>query len=398
MLQILIALLLGIIAGTFTGLAPGIHINLVAATLFALSGFFLSLTSPIVLAVFIVSMATVHSFIDFIPSIFLGAPEESTALSVLPGHKMLLKGKGYEAVRLTTIGCYIGILLLILTVPVLILILPDIYETLGFLVPVFLIIASLFLIIKEKRPFLGLTVFLFAGILGILTLNLQIIKEPLFPLLTGLFGTSTILVSLKEKTRIPKQKITKEKISSKELAAIVPSSIASSSLCAFLPGLGSSQAAVLSSQLEKNSMPEKFLVLLGAISTLVLGFNFAALYIIGKARSGTGIIIQKFLSDITLNQLWLFIAIILVSGSIAVFLSLFLAKAFAKNISKINYSKINLAVLIILIIMSIIISGWFSLIVLVTATALGILAINSQVHRIQLMGSIILPVILYFLI
>lgn len=399
LIELLLALVLGLIAGTITGLAPGIHINLVALLLLISSAFFLQFTSPIVLACFIVAMATAHSFLDFIPSIFLGAPEESTALSVLPGHRMLLKGKGYEACRLTTIGCYLGIISLFILIPLFIIILPPIYESFNFLVPFLLIIASAFLIIKEKRPFPALALFLLAGILGIFTLEFYMIKQPLFPLLTGLFGASTILVSIKQKTKLPKQKITNEGIEGKKLFSILNSSIISSSLCAFLPGLGASQAAVLSTSVKKDHENEKsFLILLGAISTLVTGLNFAALYILDKPRSGTGIIIQQFLQEITLNQLALLIIVMLVAGSIAVFLSISAAKIFANNISRINYTKMNFVVLMILVAMSIIISGWLSLLILITATALGILAINSGVKRIQLMGCLIVPVIMYFLI
>ena len=40
MWEFALALLLGIVVGTFTGLTPGIHINLVAATLLASLGLF----------------------------------------------------------------------------------------------------------------------------------------------------------------------------------------------------------------------------------------------------------------------------------------------------------------------------------------------------------------------
>ncbi|KPQ41229.1 MAG: Tripartite tricarboxylate transporter TctA family protein, partial [Candidatus Methanoperedens nitroreducens] len=38
------------------------------------------------------------------PSIFLGAPEADTALAVLPGHALLMEGRGAEAIRLSSIG------------------------------------------------------------------------------------------------------------------------------------------------------------------------------------------------------------------------------------------------------------------------------------------------------
>ena len=204
-LEIFLALLLGVTAGTFTGLAPGIHINLVALMLLIFSGFFLQFTSPIVLAVFIVSMSIAHIFLDFIASIFLGAPEESTALSVLPGHKLLLKGRGYEAVKLTILGSYSGLLLMLIATPLMILFLPNFYDTIYFLIPYMLIAASIFLIIKDNKPGIAFFLFIFSGILGMATLNLPVIKQPLFPLLTGLFGLSNLMTSIAEKTKLPEK-------------------------------------------------------------------------------------------------------------------------------------------------------------------------------------------------
>ena len=94
-ISIILALILGILVGIFTGLIPGLHINLVAMLLFLFSSKLESDLS-LILASFIVAMSVTHIFLDFIPSIFLGAPTPQTALSILPGHRLLLKGKGYE--------------------------------------------------------------------------------------------------------------------------------------------------------------------------------------------------------------------------------------------------------------------------------------------------------------
>ena len=98
--QILLAVLIGCGFGIITGLIPGIHVNLVSMMLISMSGYLLGFTQPIVLGVFIIALAVTHTFLDSIPSIFLGAPDADMALNVLPGHKMLLEGKGYEAVKL----------------------------------------------------------------------------------------------------------------------------------------------------------------------------------------------------------------------------------------------------------------------------------------------------------
>ena len=129
LIELFIALLLGIFIGTFTGLAPGIHINLVAFFLLGLTGSY-SINSPIALAlaVFIAAMSVTHIFVDFVPSIYLGAPDEDSALSVLPGHEMLIKGKAHEAVLLSISGGLAGIFLLVLLSPVFILFLPGIFN------------------------------------------------------------------------------------------------------------------------------------------------------------------------------------------------------------------------------------------------------------------------------
>ena len=118
--EIITAALAGIALGTFTGLMPGIHINLLAAIILSASPTLLKYFPPEALAAAIMAMAITHSFLDFIPSIFIGAPSEATALSVLPGHKMLLQGKGCEAATLTAIGGAMGLSAVVLASPLLI--------------------------------------------------------------------------------------------------------------------------------------------------------------------------------------------------------------------------------------------------------------------------------------
>jgi putative membrane protein len=113
LIEIIIALSVGICAGTITGLIPGIHINLIGVLLVSLSASLFTSINPIYLVVFIVSMAIAHTFIDFIPSVFLGCPDTDTELSVLPGHELLKKGFGYEAITLTCYGSLAAVFILI---------------------------------------------------------------------------------------------------------------------------------------------------------------------------------------------------------------------------------------------------------------------------------------------
>jgi len=99
MLEYVLLALTGCLLGVVTGLTPGLHVNTVC--LLGL-GFYASAgLDPIEFSVAMIAMAITHTFLDFIPAIFLGVPEESTALSVLPAHRLVLAGKGLEAVKYT---------------------------------------------------------------------------------------------------------------------------------------------------------------------------------------------------------------------------------------------------------------------------------------------------------
>src|SRR3989442_5223711 len=49
-----------------------------------------------------------HAVFDFVPTVFLGAPTEDTALATLPGHRLLLVGQGAKAVALAARGALLG--------------------------------------------------------------------------------------------------------------------------------------------------------------------------------------------------------------------------------------------------------------------------------------------------
>lgn len=396
---ILVAIFLGLIAGTITGLIPGIHINLVALLLFSASAFFLKFTDSFVLVSFIVSMAITHTFLDFLPSIFLGAPDEDTALSVLPGHRLLLKGKAYGAVRLTVIGSFFGLLIALALAPFFLVTLPYFYPLLVKVIAFILIAIVFFLIFREEKQkrVLALFIFLLAGILGYVSLNFSLIKQPLFPLFTGLFGASLLSISFIQNVKLPRQEIKKIKIKSKNIIQALGLSIFSSSLVSFIPGVGPSQAAVISSGFKK--IDEKtFLILLGAINTIVMVLSFIALYSVSKPRTGIAVFIGRFLGTFGEQQLWIFLTIALIAGSLAVFITLAFAKIFAKGIIKINYKKLCLGILIFLAILTPILSGWLAIIVFITATALGILTSSLGIRKIHLMGCLIFPVIIWYLI
>src|SRR3972149_2659925 len=149
-LELILALIIGILIGTLTGLTPGIHINLVSAILVSISVSLLAQIPVLALVVFLVALAITHTFVDYIPSIFLGAPNENNFLSILPGHEMLNEGKAYDAVVYTLYGSLSALAIILIFSPLFFFFLPTFYNYAERIMPFILILASFFLIYFEK--------------------------------------------------------------------------------------------------------------------------------------------------------------------------------------------------------------------------------------------------------
>ena len=345
-------------------------------------------------------MAITHTFIDYIPSIFLGAPDEDTALSILPGHQLLLKGRAYYAIIFTLYGSVSALFIICFFTPLFIYLLPIIYPYITRIMWVILILVSAYLIFNEKNKKLwALIIFLLAGFLGIASFNLDI-KEPLLPLLTGLFGASNLIISIKQKTKIPKQtisKLTQIRLRKGSIARASLASIIAAPFTAFLPGLGASQAALIGKQVTSIQDQREFLFLLGSINTIVMGLSFIALYSIQKTRTGAAVAISK-LTELNLNQLLYILGAIIVAGIISFFITIYLSKFIAAHIHKFHYPKLSIIILSILIIITISFTGILGLLIFITGAALGITTIQLGIKRMHLMGSLLVPTILYYLI
>ncbi|MBI2056948.1 tripartite tricarboxylate transporter permease [Candidatus Pacearchaeota archaeon] len=398
LIQILLAIFAGTFTGVLTGLIPGIHVNLIGVFLISLSSTLLFNINPLYLVIFIVAIAITHIFIDFIPSIFLGCPDTDTELSVLPGHEMLKKGEGYEAIMLAASGSLAAVFILILIFYPSLWFFPKIYTLTKNIIPYILIAVSGILILMEKNKFYALLVFLLTGILGFGVLNLHELKEPLLPLLTGLFGSSMLLMSIKNKPQIPEQK-TEFQYEKKKIFKPVFGAFISSPLLGFLPALGSGQAAILGQTIVNSNKNDNksFLILLGATNIFVMGFSFITLYLISKTRTGAAYAIEQLLGSLSLKILILILMSILISGIIAFFTTKYLAKIFSSKINQINYSLLSKIALIILAVIVFLVSGFLGLLILILSTLTGIYCLSLDVKRTNMMGCLLIPTILFYL-
>jgi putative membrane protein len=390
------AFLLGIVFGVIAGLIPGIHINLVASLVLAGSGFILDYFAAKELAVFIVAMGITHAFVEVVPSIFLGAPDDSSALVMLPGHKMLHKGLGYDAVRFATIGALGCLFLTLAAFPVLMWAFPLLFQSMKPVLGWLLLGLVIVLIAKEKKDWWrAAIVFSLTGALGYIVLNKLEIEQALMPLLSGLFGASSLSLALFENTKIPVQIGRFLHLDKKAGAKGILGGLVGGTLVTLFPGLGPGHAGALSTAIFR-STSHSYLVLIGGLHTADFLSSIVTLVVLGKARNGA-LAVMSELVDVSANDLWLLGGVALAAGIIAAVVALASAKGFSELVERVNYPLLSASILLFLVILCFVLSGWKGLAVLAASTALGLLAPWLKVSRAHAMGCLLVPTLSYYL-
>ncbi|RLI94337.1 MAG: hypothetical protein DRO94_03125 [Candidatus Altiarchaeales archaeon] len=399
-LNYLVPVIIGCLIGVVTGLTPGLHVNTIA--IIGLSLFPSLNISSIQFTIIMVSMAITHTFLDFIPGIFLGIPEEDTALNILPMHQLVIQGRAMEAVKLTAYGSLLGLgFALLLLIPMLFLI-PLVYHILREFIIYILIIAILFLIGRELRRgrnavLWAIIVFFLSGFLGIIALNTKLLSQTLvlFPIFVGLFGMSNIIYSLGSKTKPIHQEddidlhIGPSAISSGFIGSI------GGMLVGILPAMSPSQIGILIFEVLGNNV-RNFIVSISAINTSDAIYSFISLYTIHNPRSGVATIVGKII-NMDFNVFLLIIGVVAFSAVIATQIHLIVGRIALNLFHRINYRILSGVSMAIILILVYIFTGIFGMFILFVSTSIGLLPIMTKISRTHLMGVLLLPTILYFI-
>lgn len=388
MLELLTLVLVGVFLGIFTGLVPGIHPNFFAVL------FLVALpSSSFEGAIVLVAAAVANSFVSFIPSVFLGAPDGGTELSVLPGHKMLLEGRGYEAVRLTVMGGLLIMVLVLITLPLVAVLLPQTYSLIRPYLH-WLLAGVLLYALARDRSLWAVVVVALSGMLGILVL--ENFPNPLFPMLTGLFGVSGLLYTLRTRTTVPLQNLSYERPPNKTYVSGGVAGYLGGMLVGLLPGLGASQATFLVQEGMRARDTKKFLVAIGGVMMADAVFSLLALWLIGNPRSGVAVSVGEMLDDLTAGDVVALLGVMCVSASLAAVTTLKFASSLAGRLGRVDYEKMTMAVIIGLIISVLLLTGVEGLLLLALSTSIGLVAISSGARRAYCMGCLLVPTILFF--
>jgi putative membrane protein len=378
----MLLLVAGILLGMLAGLIPGLHSNTIAS---ALVGMGISGSDA---ALLIMSMFGAHMMFSFVPSIFLGIPDDTVAVSVLPGQRMAKEGRGIDALRIMCGSALIAVILAVALLPLSQALYPVVFSFVSPYVPHILILLSLVLALRSKNPLMFAAIFILSGILGGAALKFGM-EDPFLPLFSGMFAIAAMLFW--GKGALPQQKEGKLDLGFLKFAGL---GVIMGWFADLLPGIGSpAQVASFASIAVPFATPA-YLALVSSIGMSEAVFAFSTASTLGKARVGA--LAQAAAQvDIQANMVMLLSSFVVAVAVSAVII--YLARKWIGRITELDFSILNKMLIGYIILLTFLIDGIPGLIVLAPAIAVGVGCIKLDVERTAVMGAIIVPTIILLL-
>jgi putative membrane protein len=397
MYEILLGTLIGVVLGTASGIIPGVHANTLAGVLLSLQVFLIPLLGPLALAGAMFAALITHTFVDAVPTTFLGIPDADTSLAVLPAHALCLEGHGEEAVRIAALGSAYALVIAVPLSVVCFFLLPALQPYFDWWIGILLIAVMGYLIVSGESPGWALAVFLVSGILGLFAFRYAFLSWHLFagggavlmPLLTGLFGISVLITA--SHGRMPDQHFSGIAIDDRTVVKSTVLGTAAGIAVGWLPGLSAASAnAVLASVIGYNRERRAYILATSAANTANAFIGLAALFAISRMRSG----VMVAISELPLPSVTELAVAGILAGLCAYVITVWLSQS-AHLLNGIDGWLINRGVIVFVVLLCILITGPFGAAILICATAVGLVPHIVNVPRLHCMGAIVLPVIFY---
>lgn len=397
MMEILVGALLGVILGTISGLIPGIHANTLAGVLLSLQSFLLSVLGPVALAGTLFAALITHTFVDAVPSTFLGIPEADTSLSVLPAHALCLEGNGEEAVRIAALGSACAIVIAVPISMLCFLHLPALQPYFDWWIGILLVASIGYMIVTSEAPGWALTIFALSGALGAFALHYAFLSwhtlagesAILMPLLTGLFGISVLLIA--SQGTLPVQHFSGLRIEDRAVIRYSLLGTCAGVAVGWLPGLSTASAnGVLASVIGYEKDRRSYILATSAANTANAFIGLAALFALSRMRNG----VMAALAGLPLPSMGELMITGILAACAAYVLTVRLS-ASAHLLNGFDSKSLNRIVIVFVVLTSLVLTGPFGIFILLLATAAGLIPHLVNVPRMYCMGAIMVPVMLY---
>jgi putative membrane protein len=397
MIEILLGTLIGVILGTLSGIIPGVHANTLAGVLLSLQAAFLSFFGPLVLAGALFAALITHTFVDSIPSTFLGIPDAETSLAVLPAHALCLEGNGEEAVRIAALGSAGAMIIAVPLSVICFFLLPALQPYFDWWIGILLIATMGYMIVTSECPGWAFALFCASGILGIFSLHYAFLSwhtlagssAILMPLLTGLFGIAVLLTAAQG--TMPEQHFRGIRMEDRTIMKYSAVGTVAGVAVGWLPGLSTATAnGVLASLIGYEKNRRTYILATSAANTSNAFIGLAALFALSRMRNG----VMVALSELPLPTMSELTIIGVLAACAAYGITVMLSRS-ASRFNGIDGRLLNHAVIAFIGVLCIILTGPFGVGILILATALGLVPYLVNVPRVYCMGSIMVPVIVY---
>ncbi len=231
----------------------------------------------------------------------------------------------------------------------------------------------------------------------------------LFPLFTGLFGLPTLILSMGNRGRLPPQDLgPAEPLPDwRGTRGVLTGAVAGASV-SWIPGLGGTNATVVAQLLaggepkeEDPDADREFLYATGAANAATAVFTLATLFVILRARSGVAAAIDAVASGVPawepLPHVPTLLAGVLLavvaSAALAYAATVRIARPFAVLAGRIRYGRLARGIALALALAVFLATGPLGLLVLGTATGLGLVPPLVGVRRVHLMGCLLVPLL-----
>jgi len=338
-----------------------------------------------------------HTFVDAIPSTFLGVPDADTSLVVLPAHALCVEGKGEEAVRIAALG---GACAMILAVPLSVLcflLLPALQPYFDWWIGILLIAAVGYMIVTCEAPGWALAVFVTSGLVGCFALHYSFLgwhaiggeSAILMPLLSGLFGISILMTSSRGK--VPEQHFSGITLEDRKVVKCSVLGTAAGIAVGWLPGLSTASAnGVLASLIGYEKDRRGYILATNAANTANAFIGLAALFALSRMRNG----VMAALAELPPQSMSAMMVVGVLAAVLAYLITIALSR-YARLLNGLDSSLLNRGVIGFIVLLCILLTGPFGLFILILATATGLVPHYINLPAVYCMGSIMIPVIFY---
>jgi len=396
LVPVVLATLAGCLLGTCSGLVPGLHANNFALLLAGAAPHVA--VDPLVLGAAMLAAGVVHTFLDIVPSLALGVPDSAMAAAALPGHRLVLRGRGREALRLSAFGSGAAVAVAtLLALPVTWTMLRVAPLLTTWFPAVAAAVLALMLATEPSHTAraAGLVAFALSTTLGGAVLGLSL-SGPLAggvlaPLFGGLFGAPVLLDAL-DGGGVPEQDDSELAIPPLDLGISAAAGGLSGAAVGYLPGVSAGVAATISlPAVPARSDLRGFVVATSGANSSTAIFALFALVALGSPRSGVLVAVDDAGVPLALPVLLSVVVTAAATGFVLVGL---LGDAALRVVSRLDQQRLVVAVLGLLIALSALFAGAAGIAVFALATLIGLIAVRIGARRVYLMGVLLGPLAL----